>query len=481
MTPACPRCGAAAAGLDGLCLQCLLSGSVEPGLMGGLELVEEIGRGGMGSVWKARHLRLGRTVAVKFLPPELEEEPEFRSRFEREARTMAMLSHPNIVTVHDFGQEEGRSYLVMEYVEGEPLSKLLPMAAPRALEIAREVCDALVYAHGRGVVHRDIKPENILVTPDGHVKVTDFGIARLAGPATGAARVTGTNVALGTPYYMSPEALEAAEPDPRMDVYSLGVVFYEMIAGRRPVGSFASLGRGLDALVRRALAPRPEDRYGSAAEFRDALRAAQAGAARGSLPAEENTWIYAVAMLQSISTAVALWAFLECITPRVVSDDADRLMIAIFTETLPDGTRFSRARFELWPTIAALATFAAAITPYGFLRRHWRLAGLEEDRPDAPVAETRLVLWAGLGSLAVYGIRLLLEGAGQRWVVAYIEPMGAMILVAVLFAFWVSVLNAWRVRRPLSREPRLWVGFALALVPPVVELIMRLTDAAAAR
>ena len=455
----CPRCRATM--IDGLCPSCLLE---EGPKIGGLELIEEIGRGGMGSVWRARHTRLGRPAAVKFLPAELRDDPEFRTRFEREARTMAMLNHPNIVGVHDFGEQEGRGYLVMEFVDGRPLSKLIPQPVEAAVDIARQVCDALAYAHARGVVHRDVKPENILVTADGHVKVADFGIARLVRSDG----LTRTDVAVGTPSYMSPEAIDAAAPDPRMDIYSLGVVLYETIKGARPVGSFDPLPGGLDRVVRRALAPRAEDRFASAAEFRDALKAATAQGSR--LPPEEGTWIYAVAMLQSISTAVAIWAVLECITPKKMALDYTPLLIDLGMENRGDHI-YSRARFELWPTIAALATFAVAITTYGFLRRHWRLAGIEEEAPDRRVPEARIVLFGGIGACAVYAVRLLMEAAGQAWVRTYIPPFGAMILVAILFFFWTAVLNCWRIHRPLSREPAMWLGFGLALVPPVVELL----------
>lgn len=474
MIAACPRCNTQLpSGTLSACPRCLLEAEIEPAVMGGLELQEEIGRGGMGSVYRARHVRLGRAVAVKFLPEELASDPKFQTRFEREARMMAMLNHPNIVAVHDFGQDEGRSYLVMEFVEGEPLSRRIPMAPTEAIDIARQVCDALAYAHRHEIVHRDIKPDNILITADGHVKVTDFGIARLVRPDTVAGRLTGTNVAIGTPNYMSPEAMDAAAPDPRMDIFSLGVVLYELVTGRRPVGNFKPLPGALDAVVRKALAPDPAHRYASAEAMRDALRAAAEVSTKPTLPPDENTWIIAVAMLQSISTAVAIWAFLKCITPKEVTDDGQELMFSIITETV-NGKTISRARFELWPTLAALATFALAITPYGFLRRHWRLGGLEEHHPDRPVPETRLVLIGGVASCVVYGVRLILQASGAKWVTAYIEPMGAMILVAVLFFFWISVLNAWRIHRPLAREPRLWFGFGLALIPPAIELVNRL-------
>ena len=138
----------------------------------------------MGSVWKGRHLRLGRTVAVKFLAEGLAGEPEFVRRLEREAQALARLDHQGIVAVHDFGEDDGRTYIVMEYVDGRPLSSLLPLGAAHAREVALQILDALASAHAAGVIHRDVKPDNVLVEASGRVKVSDFGIARLRDPGS---------------------------------------------------------------------------------------------------------------------------------------------------------------------------------------------------------------------------------------------------------------------------------------------------------
>jgi serine/threonine protein kinase len=158
----------------------------------------------MGTVHRARHLRLDRIVAVKFLSGPLAAEPEFQKRFEREARALAMLNHPSIVAVHDFGEDDGRAYIVMEYVEGRPLSELSPLPEARAREIAAEACSALTYAHSRGLVHRDVKPANILVGSDGRVKLGDFGIARLLGQEASGWTLTDPRGVAGTPHYMRP-------------------------------------------------------------------------------------------------------------------------------------------------------------------------------------------------------------------------------------------------------------------------------------
>jgi serine/threonine-protein kinase len=199
------------------------------------KLLAPIGSGGMAVVHKAQDLSLGRLVAVKILRENLTGDPEFLARFQQEARAAANLTHPNIVTVHDFGRDGGRYYIVMEYVEGRDLKSLIKEGAPfgveRALNLAIQVCAGIGYAHRAGLVHCDVKPQNILVTADGRAKVTDFGIARaLASLHPGET----TDVVWGSPQYYSPEQAAGESPTPASDVYSIGVVMYEMLAGRLP-------------------------------------------------------------------------------------------------------------------------------------------------------------------------------------------------------------------------------------------------------
>ena len=195
-----------------------------------LEILEPLGRGGMGVVYKARQKSLDRIVALKILAPGEGDRAAFADRFGREARTMARLDHPNIVRVFDFGDTDGLCYLVMEYVEGVNLREAMnrEALAPReALAIVPQVCDALQYAHDRGVVHRDVKPENILLSPDGRVKIADFGLAKLLGKGGEDRTLTGTDQVMGTLHYMAPEQIRTPTVvDHRADVYSLGVVFY---------------------------------------------------------------------------------------------------------------------------------------------------------------------------------------------------------------------------------------------------------------
>ncbi|MCA8956049.1 MAG: serine/threonine protein kinase [Planctomycetes bacterium] len=242
----------------------------------GIELQEPVGRGGMGVVYRALQRKLGRAVAVKVLAENLAEAPGFVERFAREARALASLNHPHILTVHDFGDAGGHCYLVTELVDGISLRQLMDqgqLSPSEALRITPQICDALHYAHSRGVVHRDIKPENVLIDTEGQVKIADFGLAKLLRVDGGLTRNTEV---FGTPQYMAPEQWRgSAEVDHRADIFSLGVVLYEMLTGHLPVGQFdppsarAGVPRGLDDVVRRSLAQRPENRYQSAHEVAD--------------------------------------------------------------------------------------------------------------------------------------------------------------------------------------------------------------------
>jgi eukaryotic-like serine/threonine-protein kinase len=215
-----------------------LNALVERALTANYELDRELGRGGMGIVYRAKDRRLKRMVAIKVLPPELGFRGEIKSRFLREAETAAQLSHPDIVPIYSVDEREGLVFFVMACVDGDTLAKRLvehgPLPVDDARRILREVADALAYAHARGVIHRDIKPDNILLGEDGRAMVTDFGIARAIQEGADS-RLTATGVAIGTPAYMSPEqAAGDREIDGRSDLYSLGIVAYQMLAGQLP-------------------------------------------------------------------------------------------------------------------------------------------------------------------------------------------------------------------------------------------------------
>ena len=241
-----------------------------------LEILECLGRGGMGAVYKARQPRLDRLVALKILSPEKQGNQKFAERFEREARALARLHHPNIVAVFDFGEVQGNFYLLMEFVDGLTLRQVLEgrrLSPGEALVIVPKICEALQYAHEQGIVHRDIKPENILMDKAGHVKIADFGIAKILGD--GERTNLTEEQAIGTPHYMSPEQIEKPQSvDHRADIYSLGVVFYEMLTGELPLGKFQPPSRKvhidvrLDEIVLRALEKEPERRFQHVSEVK---------------------------------------------------------------------------------------------------------------------------------------------------------------------------------------------------------------------
>ena len=204
---------------------------------GRYEIVKELGRGTMGVVYQAHDPQIDRMVALKVLRPDRVVSQDFVLRFLREAKAIGRISHPNIVTVYDVGQDHGTIYIAMEYLEGRPLNevikgKTLPM--DEAVGMCVQVADALGYAHRQGITHRDIKPSNIILAPDNRIKLTDFGIARIEDPDV--AQQTQVGDILGTPVYMAPEQVMGQRADGRTDLYALGVIAYEMMAGQRPFG-----------------------------------------------------------------------------------------------------------------------------------------------------------------------------------------------------------------------------------------------------
>ena len=265
---------------------------VETRLSERYRLDQRIALGGMGAVFAATDERLGRPVAIKLLKDELAQDPQFIERFRREARAIAALSHPNIAGVFDYGEDNGRHYIVMELVQGRDLARVLRedgrLSPERAVAIGVQVCDALAHAHAAGMVHRDVKPANIIVADD-RVKVTDFGIARAAGHST----LTATGSVLGTAQYISPEQAAGKPIGPASDLYSLGIVLYEMLTGSVPFTGDSAIAvamrhvsddvpppsslnpdvpPGLDHVVARATAKSPNDRFHSASDMGAALR-----------------------------------------------------------------------------------------------------------------------------------------------------------------------------------------------------------------
>ncbi|MCL4524310.1 MAG: protein kinase [Acidobacteria bacterium] len=340
----------------------------------------------MGEVYRARDTRLDRTVAIKVLPAHLADSPELRQRFEREARAISSLSHPHICSLYDVGEQDGVSYLVMEYLEGETLAARLargPLPLNDVLKYAVQIADALDKAHRQGVVHRDLKPGNIMLTPQGGAKLMDFGLAKsamaaasvssLTAPAQATSPITVKGVIVGTFQYMSPEQVEGKEVDPRSDLFSFGAVLYEMMTGRRAFQGKSQLSvasailekepepisiaqpmtpPALDRTIRRCLAKDPEDRWQTARDLQLELiwiaeSGSQAGApavvAAGRKQRERAAWIAsAVFALLAVAATVGFVMRapqpLRALTATILPPDNSNFVAAVVS---PDGTRLA--------------------------------------------------------------------------------------------------------------------------------------------
>ena len=303
--------------------------------LGPYQVLEPLGAGGMGEVYRARHTKLDRDVALKVLPAELAGDPAWLSRFEREARTASALNHPNIVTIYDIAEQDGITYIAMELVEGTTLHDLIaagPLAVDRAVQLAQQIAGGLAKAHAAGIVHRDIKPANVMVTGDGLVKILDFGIAKLQpGAAAPATTLTQEGMVIGTPQYMAPEQHAGEAVDHRADQFAFGVVLYEMLGGKPPfdgpsAGAIlsailleaprplrrlrADVPAPLEQLVQRCLAREPAARWPGMAELAAELRAMQgAGRVRVAALARRPAVIATLlALVLAVGAATVLWA-----------------------------------------------------------------------------------------------------------------------------------------------------------------------------
>jgi len=361
-------------------------------LLGGrYSILDTIGEGGMATVYRARDGFLQRTVAIKVLRPQYASDAEFRERFRREAQSAAALSHPNIVNVYDVGREDGSNYIVMECVDGRTLNDIIVsegrLSVDRTADYSAQILEALDHAHANGVIHRDIKPHNILITRDGRVKVTDFGIAR----AVSASALTETGRVIGTVNYTSPEQARGAPATAESDIYSLGVVMYEMLTGRLPFAGDTPVAVALkhvqedpvpisllnpsvppefERVVMRALAKNPEDRWRTARSFRHAIARARQEIAEGGREAP----LSAVGMDREVPPARPLHDEHNITRPfektgeafEVQRDDSKRPK----REPGPEGAK-SR-RFKIWATVAALILLMAGAV-FGALHafREW--------------------------------------------------------------------------------------------------------------
>ena len=341
----CPTCDSEMISKEGrsFCPACLLQQGMQPSTFAGsavphdwrpptteqltdkfphLQIESLLGQGGMGAVYKVHQKELDRPAALKVLPDVAGHDPGFTERFLREARLLASLSHPHIVTVYEFGQRDGVYFLLMEFIDGVTLRQasladpIKRLSSKEALAVVGQLCDALQFAHDEGVVHRDIKPENILIDKRGRVKIADFGLAKLLGKPADLPTLTRTHQLMGTPAYMAPEQIEGQPViDHRADIYSLGVVFYELLTGELPLGRFqlpsqkADLDARLDEVVLRTLEKEPERRYQHASEVRtdmDAIRrpaAAAAGRAKRWTVVRPLLYVLAGVVLALIATS----------------------------------------------------------------------------------------------------------------------------------------------------------------------------------
>ncbi len=473
--PKCPQCGAAipADAPQGLCPRCVLLGAATPTDAGKpvprteppspealraafphLEIVELIGRGGMGFVYKARQAKLDRLVALKLLPLELGADPHFAERFHREARALARLNHPGIVAVYDFGVSGGFGYLLMEFVDGVNLRQAMQagrFTQREALALVPKICEAIQFAHEQGVLHRDIKPENILLDTQGRVKIADFGIAKLVGEDAPDLTLTLSGARLGTPSYMAPEQVEhPGTVDHRADIYSLGVVFYELLTGELPLGRFAppsakaDLDARVDDIVMRALAKERELRQQSAGEVKTEVEtvAASPRIAGAALPPAAGpaprSW--------SARSWIGAWLL-------VIAAVLGALLVFVAGRTVHD-LGMGRSRIQPVELVVFLVVIGATFLCWRLGRRlhgHSETVVHAQQIPDrpflfadlAPAWKPWLLLGLGLvgALLCVQAVRLLLPMVGA---IAGLIRSGPLPFLLVLLAGSALIAGAWQ-------------------------------------
>lgn len=461
INPCCPKCGVSLAvdAPQGLCPQCLLAAAatlVDPTPTPGsgpeapplaavatafpqLEVLELIGAGGMGAVYRARQPKLDRVVALKLLSSHLRQDPAFAERFNREARVLARLQHPGIVSVFDFGEAGGYYYLLMEYVDGVNLRQAMRagrFSPAEALGIVPKICDALQYAHEQGVLHRDIKPENILLDSKGRVKIADFGIAKLTGEGRAEVTLTASGASMGTPAYMAPEQIEQpGVVDHRADIYSLGVVFYELLTGELPLGRFAPpskktpLDERVDEIVMRALAKERELRQQSATEMKTQVE----GLGTGGGPAESGKRAAAGASASRPDSGPHGWL---AIVGAILTGLSLPLPLVLTTLGLSGAGGLGPAEFLLMLLAAAL--FGVPGTVLG-----WLALGEIRHHPDL----ARRKPLAGFAALAWPVLVVLLLGVLPALMISSSEPPPAGVrILGVLWPIGWIVLAGWLVR-----------------------------------
>src|SRR5947209_1887063 len=373
--------------------------------VGRYEITGELGRGAMGVVYKALDPTIGRTVALKTMRLDVHglDAQEMVRRFQNEARAAGVLNHPNIVTIYDAGEQDGIFYIAMEFIEGTTLHELLAekrvLPTDEVVQLSRQICRGLDYAHSNGIVHRDIKPANIMITANGTVKIMDFGIAKSGG------QVTNTGQVLGTPNYMSPEQVKGKQLDGRSDLFGLGVILYEMLTGEKPfVGQNVTtiiykivnetpitprdldvtVHPGLSAIVIKALAKTPDDRYQTGADMvRDLENYKLAGPARSAasqalspMPAQpEKTLVLPVRVVEGSTVRISVAAAAAAPAKKPVP-------------VRRPSTAIINSKRGMWLTvIATILILGSAMGGYAYHRTQVKMRQLAE---DAKAKEARL-------------------------------------------------------------------------------------------
>jgi tRNA A-37 threonylcarbamoyl transferase component Bud32 len=475
----CPKCNApiAVGAPQGLCPKCVLLGvataagaakprSKEPQAPSPqeiaphfpeLEVLELISVGGMGAVYKARQTKLGRLVALKVLASTLADDPEFLERFDREARVLGRLNHPGIVTVFDSGMAGPCAYLLMEFVDGVNLRQAMQSGGfkpSEALAVTQEICSALEYAHGQGILHRDIKPENILIDATGRMKIADFGIAKLVGDqGPDHATLTVRGAILGSMSYMAPEQFDApGDVDQRADIYSLGVVLYELLTGELPRGRFgppsekSAVDARIDEIVMRTLEREREARFQNVHQMKTQVDAATLpgfapSPASGAAPGRK-TARFATASL--VCTVLSVLAGMFVGLPLLMSTPTNR--------DKPQG--------GLLIITALVALLIAAMAGTGILlatralreirTSGGKLAGFTRAMVAALTWPALIVI-----SVAVVGLAVLISGISER------DALLLLIAVFLLTESWIGVammrrVHAWA-KSPSSPSPQKYV------------------------
>jgi Tol biopolymer transport system component/predicted Ser/Thr protein kinase len=438
--------------------------------LGNYEIVDKLGEGGMGEVWRARDIRLNRTVAIKMLSSEVAADPARRQRFELEARALGALNHPNIVAVYDVGQQDGRSYIVSELVDGESLRKTIergPIPARKLLDIAIQIADAIAAAHALGIVHRDLKPENIMITRDNRVKVLDFGLAKqktiTEDDSTVTMALSQPGTVMGTVGYMSPEQVRGEKVDNRSDIFSFGCVLHELETGKRAFDGQSTAdvmsailkeepaeltaSPGLDGIIRRCLEKNPGQRFQSAADLAFALRSlSNPSVSRPAIsvaPPARRKWL---APVIAAAGAVALFGAGYLARDRFSANALPHFQRLTFRQGIVGAARFG-------PDGQSVIYNAA--WDGGLTRTYLATPGAPESRDLQMPADSRLLSVSSKGDLAFLVGPFGIDGSGTLQRSSISGGQMRDLLEGVVLADWSPDGSAMAVVRQIGGRYRL--------------------------